>query len=137
MMNLLFESWTYGLLFLTSIVSIAGVSALAYGYRASLYNEDPIARLFAMSLMFLALGYITRRLAWDVVMPIIYDVTYFNPANMIFNVINMIAVYVGLRARWMMMPEEDRYKWHWYSAWMYPGVFRMRIKVVMEKDPNQ
>lgn len=133
-MNFPFENWMYDLLFFTSLLSILGVSALAYGYRASLVSEDKVTRLFAASMVFLAMGYAMRRFSWDIVIPLLYDVNYYNPVNIVFNVVNMFAVYFGLRARWFLIPEPERYEWRWYTAWMHPGLFRIRVRPTREGD---
>lgn len=133
-MSLPFNMWLYDVLLLSSILSIVGVSAMAYGYRASLFNPDRVVRLFAASLMLLAVGYTTRRFTWDVVMPFLFGIEFFSPLSIVFNVINIAAAYVGLKARWLMIPEEERKKWSWYSAWMYPGILRLRIRIVPDKE---
>lgn len=132
-----FNDWLYDMLFFTSLVSIIGVSVLAYGYRASLVSEDRITRYFAASMVFLALGYALRRFSWDIVVPLYTGGVDYSPVNIIFNVINLIAVYFGLRARWLLIPEPERYAWKWYTAWMHPGLFRIRVNRIREgEDPR-
>lgn len=125
-MNFAHHDFLYDLLLITSVTSIVGVSAMAYGYRASLYSENHTTKWFARSITLLAMGYVFRRITWDLAVPLFVGSIYYEPADIVFNVINLAAVYFGLQARLELIPEHERHRWHWYSAWMHPGLFRVR-----------
>lgn len=40
--------------------------------------------------------------------------------NAVFNVLTMIACFAMLRGRLLLIPEEDRHRWRWWSAWLHP-----------------
>lgn len=131
-MRPLYYNLGYDLLVLSSVLSIIGVCVLAYGYRASLFSEDRITKWFATSLVLLAVAYAARRFTWDVVVPVVYGETFYNPVNIAFNCINMVAVYYGLKARYLLISEEERDGWTWLTSWMHPGILQLRPRAIIE-----
>lgn len=115
------------LLFITSLISIIGVSVLAYGYRASLFSPDLATRWFARSMALLAVSVFIRRLAWDILRPVVTGEVDQRPLNIIVNIITIVAVYAGLKARLMLIPADERNGWHWWSAWAHPALWRLRV----------
>lgn len=115
------------LLFITSLISIIGVALLAYGYRISLFSHDKATRWFARSMAFLAVSIAVRRLAWDIWHPIVTGEIDQRPLNIVVNIVTILAVYAGLRARLMLIPDDERTAWHWYSAWAHPALFKLRV----------
>lgn len=115
------------LLFTTSMFSIIGVLVLAYGYRASLFSSDPITRMFARSMALLAIGIAARRMAWDIIHPIVNGEVDQRPLNVVINIVTIFAVYAGLKARLMLIPDEERANWHWWSSWAHPAIWKMRV----------
>lgn len=115
------------LLFITSLFSIIGVSVLAYGYRASLFSEDPATRWFARSMVLLSISFFWRRLVWDIAVPTLTGVHAENPSvNIVLNMIAIASVYAGLKARWLLIPDCDRADWRWYTSWAHPSIFQIR-----------
>ena len=115
------------LLFITSLFSIIGVSVLAYGYRASLFSEDPATRWFARSMALLAVSVFVRRMAWDIIHPIVNSSVDQRPINIMVNIVTIFAVYAGLKARLALIPDDERGDWHWWSAWQHPSIWAMRV----------
>lgn len=115
------------LLFITSLFSIIGVTVLAYGYRASLFSEDMATRWFARSMAFLAMSIFLRRMAWDLIHPIVNGEVDQRPLNILVNIMTIVAVYAGLKARLMLIPDDERQDWHWWSAWAHPAMWRLRV----------
>ena len=115
------------LLFITSLFSIIGVSVLAYGYRASLFSEDPATRWFARSMALLAVSVFVRRLAWDIIHPVVNAQVDQCPLNILVNIVTIFAVYAGLKARLALIPDDERGDWHWWSAWQHPSIWAMRV----------
>ena len=115
------------LLFITSLFSIIGVSVLAYGYRASLFSEDPATRWFARSMALLAVSVFVRRMAWDIIHPIVNSSVDQRPINVMVNIVTIFAVYAGLKARLALIPDDERGDWHWWSAWQHPSIWAMRV----------
>ena len=114
------------LLFITSLFSIIGVSVLAYGYRASLFSEDPATRWFARSMALLAVAVVMRRMAWDIIHPIVNSTVDHRPINVVVNIVAIFAVYAGLKARLALIPDDERGSWHWWSAWQHPSIWSLR-----------
>ena len=114
------------LLFITSLFSIIGVSVLAYGYRASLFSEDPATRWFARSMALLAVSVFVRRMAWDIIHPIVNSTVDQRPINVMVNIVTIFAVYAGLKARLALIPDDERGSWHWWSAWQHPSIWSLR-----------
>lgn len=115
------------LLFITSLFSIIGVSVLAYGYRASLFSDDPATRWFARSMALLAVAVFVRRMAWDIIHPIVNSSVDQRPINIMVNIVTIFAVYAGLKARLALIPDDERGDWHWWSAWQHPSIWAMRV----------
>lgn len=114
------------LLFITSLFSIIGVSVLAYGYRASLFSEDPATRWFARSMALLAVAVFVRWMAWDIIKPIVNSSVDQRPINIMVNIVTIFAVYAGLKARLALIPDDERGDWHWWSAWQHPSIWSLR-----------
>lgn len=115
------------LLFATSLISIFGVTLLAYGYRASLFSPDPATRWFSRSMALLAVAIFTRRLAWDIVHPVVTGEVDQRPLNIVINAVTIVGIYCGLRARLMLIPDDERRGWHWWSAWSHPSLWQLRV----------
>lgn len=115
------------LLFATSLISIIGVSVLAYGYRASLFSPDLATRWFARSMALLAVSIFARRLAWDIWHPIVTGEVDQRPLNIAVNIVTIIAVHAGLKARLMLIPDDEREGWRWWNAWAHPALWRLRV----------
>ena len=127
------HDFIYDLLFVSSLLSIVGVGIMAYGYRSSLVSKDEVTRWFASSLVFLALAYALRRLTWDIAYPIYAGGANYSPINIVFNLINLVAVYYGLKARHLLIPESERHRWRWYTSWMHPHIFKFRVEPVDDR----
>ena len=114
------------LLFITSLFSIIGVSVLAYGYRASLFSDDPATRWFARSMALIAVSVVMRSTAWDIIHPIVNSTVDQRPINIMLNIVTIFAVYAGLKARLALIPDDERGSWHWWSAWQHPSIWSLR-----------
>lgn len=125
------------LLFITSLFSIIGVSVLAYGYRASLFSEDPATRWFARSMALLAVSVFVRRMAWDIIHPIVNSSVDQRPINVMVNIVTIFAVYAGLKARLMLIPDDERGDWHWWSAWQHPSIWALRADRPIASHENR
>lgn len=112
------------LLMASSLLAICGVALLAIGYRHSLFSADPATRWFSRSMALLAASIFGRRLTWDLLHPIVSGDVDQRPLNVVFNLIAIAAVYAGLRARLLLIPEEDRADWRWWTAWAHPSIWR-------------
>ena len=114
------------LLILSSLLAIFGVGALSYGYRASLFSADPATRWFAWSMALLCTSVFWRRFTWDIWDSIVVAGRVDQrPLNLLFNLICIAAVYAGLQARLMLIPEAERPRWHWWNAWTHPSIWEL------------
>lgn len=110
----------------SSVGAITGVVALAYAYRASLLSPDPATHWFAWSMALLAVSVFGRRFTWDIWWPVVTGEIDQRPANIIYNLIAITAVYAGLRSRLALVPRAERHLWRWWNCWTHPHPFRLR-----------
>ena len=115
------------LLILSSLLAVTGMAMLAFGYRASLFSTDLATRFFAWSMALMAGSVFGRRVMWDILHPVVTGEVDQRPLNILFNVIAIAAVYAGLRARLMLIPVDERSRWHWWSCWWHPAIWRIRV----------
>ncbi len=123
-----YEAFLMWVQLVTSIVSVVGMGALAFGYRTSLFSEDPATKWFSWSFVLIAGGFFFRRAFWDFFWPIFVTGNGIasRPVNILFNLVALVAVYCGLRARLLLIPREERHKWRWWTCWAHPGILRLR-----------
>lgn len=114
-------------LFTTSLLSMLGVMALAYGYRASMFSDDQATKFFARSMALLALVIFARRLAWDIIHPVVTGEVDQRPLNIAINLVTLVAVYAGLKARLLLIPDNERARWRWWNAWSHPSLWQLRV----------
>lgn len=119
-----------------AIASFLGMMAVAFAYRSSLSRDsDPATWYFSVSILLIALSTAIRRLYWDVFWVYLRDHNYdysrkwivwfpTEYVNLLFNSFVLVAVYFALRARFELIPDNERTKWRWYSAWVYPDSFK-------------
>jgi len=48
--------------------------------------------------------------------------------SVIFNLPMMLASYYFLCSRWVLIPEGERHRWHWWNAWMHPRGLCLRLR---------
>ncbi|HDZ81275.1 MAG TPA: hypothetical protein ENH56_08515 [Roseobacter sp.] len=46
----------------------------------------------------------------------------------VFNIPMIFAAYYFLCSRWVLIPEEERHRWHWWNAWMHPRGLCLRLR---------
>ncbi|WP_300042540.1 hypothetical protein [uncultured Paracoccus sp.] len=119
-------------------MTIVGMTCLAWGYRHALAVRGTATWHFTMSMMVLATTFSLRRVYWDVVAPIvrhrwpetwaeIFAIHGGTNINILFNLVALMAIYHGLKARWLLLPDDERARWHWWSAWTHPdGIYFLR-----------
>lgn len=123
--------------FLTSILStllVAGLVAVAIGYRHSVTRfEHSPEWYFSMSKVLIALAFGIRLLFWDVIWG---TLRYFDReaaiafsdaiggvhSNIFSIVIGLFGVYCSLKARQLLLTEDEQRRWHWLWAWAHPSL---------------
>ena len=122
--------------FLTSILStllVAGLVAVAIGYRhsATRFEYSP-EWYFSMSKVLIAIAFGIRLLFWDVIWG---TLRYFDReaaiafsdaiggvhSNIFSIVIGLFGVYCSLKARQLLIREEEQKHWPWLIAWAHPS----------------
>ena len=121
--------------FLTSLLStllVLGLIAVALGYRHSVMKPEHSAEwFFAMSKVLFAVAFGMRLLFWDVIWGtlrytdrdaaiIFSDVIGGVNSNLISILVGLFAVYCSLKARQLLLAEEEQKHWHWLIAWAHP-----------------
>lgn len=119
-----------------TFLSIVGMLAIAYGYRGALRERYTATWFFVLSNILLAASVTLRLLYWDIVWVIMKNewpesamawrsIMGRAEMNVVFNAIFLIGVYLGLKSRQLLIPDEERADWPWYVSWLHPT--RMRI----------
>lgn len=121
-----------------AVITIIGMICVAWGYRHALRNRGTATWHFAMSMATLAGSMGLRWLYWDVIWTTLRNrapdlASALSAAhggtsiNIVFNLMVLAAIYHSLKARWLLLPEKDRARWHWWSAWSHPdGIYFLR-----------
>ena len=116
-----------------SIVLVIGLSLIAMGYRHSLKRIEPSAEwYFSMGKVLLALAFGIRLLFWDVIWASLRhmdrdkaiafaDAIGGVNSNIISITIGLASVYCSLKARQLLIREEEQKDWPWIVAWAHPS----------------
>lgn len=40
--------------------------------------------------------------------------------GVVYNTVGIVAGVIGLQAQYLLIPPEERGRWRWYNAWVYP-----------------
>lgn len=120
---------------LLSTLLVMGLAAVALGYRHSIrrYDHSP-EWFFAMSKVLFAVAFGVRLLFWDVIWGTLRatdreaairlsDAIGGVNSNVLSILIGLFAVYCSLKARQLLLAEEERKHWHWLIAWAHPRLF--------------
>ena len=118
-----------------STLLVMGLVAVALGYRHSImrYEHSP-EWFFAMSKVLFAVAFGIRLLFWDVIWGTLHDtdrdaaIAFFDAiggtdSNVLSILIGLFAVYCSLKARQLLLAEEEQKHWHWLIAWAHPRLF--------------
>lgn len=123
--------------FIISILStllVLGLVAVALGYRHSVVKPEHSPEwFFAMSKVLFALAMGMRLLFWDVIWGTLRAtdreaaITFSDAiggvnSNLISILIGLIGVYCSLKARQLLLAEEEQKHWHWLWAWAHPQI---------------
>ena len=115
-----------------STLLVLGLVASALGYRHSLrHRERSPEWYFAAAKVLIALAFGARLLFWDVVWNTIREVDRGTAIamsdavggtsiNIVFILIGLAGVYCSLRARQLLLREDEQKHWPWIIAWAHP-----------------
>ena len=115
--------------FISALILMAGMAAVARGFAPLIRDIDagfPTHIVSGVTIMVIVLvfrsGYwdITQFIAGDM-WPEIYQMLGGQQISSVFNLLMLWAVYHFLRARWFLIPDEERGDWYWFTAWAHPG----------------
>ena len=120
-----------------AVLPVIGMMAVAWSYRASLRHRGTATWYFAMSVVVLAGSMALRRIYWDVmwVMARRYtpetatrwsDMTDAASINIVFNALVLVSIYCSLKARQLLLPEDEQARWPWWKAWAHPSLLWWR-----------
>lgn len=120
---------------LISTLTVIGMFCIAWGYRQALDERGTAARHFAASMVYLAVSTGLRRLYWDIFWfttqadtgGFLADPRLGASLNTGFNLLLLAAIYHGLKARWLLLDDDERTRWPWWFAWAHPsGIYFLR-----------
>ena len=118
---------------IVAVLTVAGMMAIAWGYRASLRHRGTATWYFAMGVAVLAGSMGLRRIYWDVVWTMARrhtpetafwwsDITGATNINIVFNSLVLASIYCSLKARQLLLPEDEQARWPWWRAWAHPSL---------------
>lgn len=117
-----------------STLLVLGLLASALGYRHSLKRfEHSPEWFFSAAKVLIALAFGARLLFWDVVWNTIREVDRGTAVamsdavggtsiNIVFTLIGLAGVYCSLKARQLLLREEEQKHWPWIIAWAHPSI---------------
>lgn len=117
-----------------SMLLVLGLIAVALGYRHSLMRRERTPEFyFALSKVLIAMAFAFRLLWWDGVWNImrhidrdaahaVSDAIGGVNSNIVSILIGLAGVYASLRARQLLLREEERVHWPWFLAWAHPSI---------------
>ena len=123
--------------FFTSLLVVAMMAAVFIGF-ARIWDSagSPVIRNLSKGVMTVCLTLVARSSYWDVTQRVLGDAWPAVSAALggqqfstVFNLGAILAAYFFLRAKWWLIPDEERSEWHWYSAWLYPPRRSLHLKV--------
>lgn len=115
-----------------STLLVLGLVAVALGYRHSVMRPEHSPEwFFAMSKVLFAIAFGMRLLFWDVIWGTLRatdreaaiafsDAIGGVNSNTASILIGLVAVYCSLKARQLLLLEEERKHWPWIIAWAHP-----------------
>ena len=117
-----------------AILAALGLIASAIGWRHSLrhWNPSEPESWFAAAKVLYAIAIGTRIVAWDAVIgpwmrtspeaarAFLVSIGGAN-ANLASSLIVLLGVYASLKARQLLIPEDERDRWPWFKAWQHPS----------------
>ena len=110
-----------------SVLAVAGMVAIAWGYRPSLRSRASATWYFTWGWLLLAISTGGRRLWWDVVWAnSVQPDQLADPGgmiiiNLVFNALVLVSVWFGLKARQLLLPHHEQAAWPWWKAWAHPS----------------
>lgn len=116
--------------YLSGIVACVMLAFVWLGYvRVALSGaETRLVHHFSNFIIFLASAYVLRTIWWDTLRvvlgtgrwEVLRDMTDGATADVAFNTLAIVGGWHGLKALHLMIPDAERGRWAWWSAWGYP-----------------
>ena len=107
---------------------------IGYAYLRISRSASDIVRHMSISIFCVVSAFAWRSIFWDAVpvwvddnWPVLRDSIGGREVNNLWNLVFAYGCYRALRALQLMVPEEDRPKWPFWIAWLYPPRRRRRI----------
>lgn len=115
--------------FLTAVMAVAAFAAVARAFWPLIWGLDrDWLHYAARGLVILSATVVCRSMYWDVLQFVLGDTwTVVRTAlggqqfSTVFNIGFLAAAYQFLMARLLLIPEDERRHWRWWSAWAHPG----------------
>lgn len=119
---------------IASTILVLGLIASALGYRHSLRQMEPTAEwYFSAAKVLIAIAFGGRLLFWDVLWAslreidrdraiALSDAVGGTSINIIFIVVGFAGCYCSLKARQLLLREEEQKHWPWIIAWAHPSI---------------
>ena len=113
-----------------------GYGAAIWGFRASRRSVGEATWWFLMGFGLIAGAIILRGAYWDLFLPgfrLMYpelasnwsEMTSGRLVNNFFSGLELLGIYLVLKCRQALIPEEERHQWPWWKAWLHPSSCRI------------
>ena len=119
---------------ITSVLAFIAAVPILYAYLRILPNASEIVRNMSVSIVSIASAFAWRSLFWDNLPTVMgedwspfYERIGGATINAGWNVLFVYGCWCGLKALYLMVPEEDRAANPIWRAWLYPPRKRRRI----------
>lgn len=115
-------------------LSVTGLGFLRIWHDDTLDRNSHIMRNLRYGVMGIAVIIVMRTGFWDVVYPLAGYPDGFRWINILFNLGVVIPCYFWLKAKWWLIPAEERGRYTWYNAWCYPVQWRIVVRRGGDRD---
>jgi hypothetical protein len=113
----------------TAIASIFTLGLVCRGFFPVLrYDMEPWVKWVVIGIVIFAMTSALRSSYWDLVQyisgdtwPAVLAATGGQKISSVFNIGLIVSCCALLKARWYLIPEDDRHHWHWWNSWMHPS----------------
>lgn len=124
--------------FVTSLAATAAMSLVLVGFsRVWDDTHNHMMRNIRYGILTIIAVLILRSGYWDMLQTLlprenwlaVRDALGGQDFSSVFNLGFLVACYFWLRAKWWLIPEDERDEWSWWNAWRYPPRLSLHVKV--------
>lgn len=124
--------------FATATIAAGAMFTVLWGYRRVWDDShNHMMRNLRYGVVSIVVVLLLRSSYWDILQTVLprenwlalRDFLGGQEFSSVFNLGLLVPCYFWLRAKWWLIPEEDRDDWRWWNAWRYPPKLTLHVKV--------